>query len=182
MESEGRGNVGRAGGAASPLIPLFLLTGCAGLIAWLNILSALHGTPAPPPVLRKTIYQEDETGCGPAALAMVLADHGIDCSPAEVAAGHPHRDDGMSMLELKLFAQSRGLAVSGWRLTQEDLRLAPKPAILLVSGGHFLVVDSVDGHGRAFCRDPQAGNVLYPREVLSAMWNGETLVFTARDQ
>ena len=164
---------------ASPLVPLFLLAGCAGLIAWLNVLSVVPGAPSPPPVLRKTIYQEEENGCGPAALAMVLADHGINCSPAEVAAGYPHRDEGMSMNELKGYAESRGLAVSGWRLTHEDLRLAPKPAILLVSGGHFLVVDSVDERGRAFCRDPQSGNMIYPREAMAAIWRGETLILTA---
>lgn len=83
------------------------------------------------------------------------------------------------MLELKSYAESRGLAVTGWHLTYNELRAAPKPAILLVSGGHFLVVDSIDGGGRAICRDPQAGNMIYPREVLAALWHGEALVSTA---
>jgi len=179
MENEGRREAGKSDGGVSPMAPLLLLTACAGLVVWLNIVSSRPTGPAPPPVFRKTIYQEDENGCGPAALAMVLTDHGIVAAPGEIAAGRLKGGDGMSMLELKSYAESRGLAVAGWRLTYEDLRSAPKPAILLVSGGHFLVVDSIDGLGRALCRDPQAGNKLYPREVMAAMWQGEALVFTA---
>jgi ABC-type bacteriocin/lantibiotic exporter with double-glycine peptidase domain len=182
MDMKDRGVGEKGGNAASPLIPLLILTGCAGLIAWITILSDLADLQPPPLVLRKTIYQEDENGCGPAALAMMLSDHGIACTPAEIAAGQPRRDGGMSMADLKSYAESRGLALSGWHLSYEDLRVVSKPAILLVSGGHFLVVDSIDGRGRALCRDPQAGNIIYPREVMAAMWHGEALVCTAMDR
>ena len=167
-------------GAISPTVPLLILTACAGIVAWLDILSIRSAPSSLPILLRKTIFQEDENGCGPAALAMVLNDHGINCTPADIAAEIGRSDSGASMRDLRSFAERRGVTATGWRLTYEDLRSAPKPAILLLAGGHFVVVDSVDCRGRTYCRDPEAGNILYQRGVITRMWHGETLVFRAR--
>jgi ABC-type bacteriocin/lantibiotic exporter with double-glycine peptidase domain len=108
---------------------------------------------------------------------MILADHEINCTPSEITASMATGSGEVSMLDLKRFAEKKGLSVSGWRLTFDDLRSAPKPVILLVSGGHFIVADSVDARGRVICRDPESGNILYPRDALASSWHGEALVF-----
>ena len=164
-------------GGSSTLIPLFILTACVGLVALLNILSVFPTPPGALPRMKKTIFQESVNGCGPAALAMVFADHGISWSPSEIGASLPSNGEGVSMLDLRRCAEAKGLSAAGWRLAASDLRSVPMPVILLVSGGHFIVVDSVDGKGRVLCRDPESGNMLYPRDVLDAMWHGEALVF-----
>ena len=84
---------------------------------------------------------------------------------------------GTTMLSLKKLAETEGLVCEGWRFKADDLRRMPLPAILLVHGSHYVVLDSFTAKGDFVIRDPACGRFRMSPEKLNSIWGGETLLF-----
>ena len=123
------------------------------------------------------VMQDKSNNCGPAALKMVLERHGKVISLRELEKSVSAREGGWSMKALTEIAEQQGIRATGWMLSVEDLRGRPLPAILFVENRHFVVVDSVDGGGFCFVRDPALGRLKLHRKALNKIWTGKALVF-----
>jgi ABC-type bacteriocin/lantibiotic exporter with double-glycine peptidase domain len=124
------------------------------------------------------VLQNQSNNCGVAALMMVLDHYGMKPSQRELEQRARLEFRGTSLLTLKELAKAAGLEAEGWRLSFEDLPGIQFPAILFVENHHFIVVDSVDGRGFLFVRDPAVGRLKIPRKRAIDIWKGETLVVT----
>lgn len=122
-------------------------------------------------------FQQRTNDCGLAALVMVLDHHGIKTSVGELACKVRWERKGTSMETLKELGRLCDLELCGWRLGFKDLSGMPFPLILLVEDTHFIVVDSVDGRGHLFVRDPSVGKLRIPNKKIADRWRGEALVW-----
>ena len=123
------------------------------------------------------VFQDRENTCGPATLKMILDHWGIDISLRELKRKVRMSARGSSLFALKETAESFGLNANGLMLKTEDLRVSPLPLILFVRGEHFVVLDSMDGEGCLFVRDPMIGRIKIGVQGLEDIWRGEALVF-----
>ena len=124
------------------------------------------------------VLQERSNDCGVAALIMILDHYGIKASLRTMEQKAPRKFGGASLFALKTMAQEAGLGAEGWKLSPEDLRKVQLPAILFIENHHFVVVDSMNGKGILFVRDPAVGRLKIPRKRAIDIWKGETLVIT----
>jgi len=121
--------------------------------------------------------QTKPNGCGPASLKMVLDHFGLLVALGELEKQVMLTRRGTSMLALKEAAERRGLCAEGWRLVGKDLLRVSLPAIILVHGDHFMVVDSISAQRQVYMRDPAVGRLRMSLYQLAGLWRGETLVF-----
>jgi ABC-type bacteriocin/lantibiotic exporter with double-glycine peptidase domain len=126
------------------------------------------------------VFQDGSNDCGVAALVMVLDHYGLKVSQREMKWRARMNFEGTSLLTMKELARSAGLDAEGWKLSFDDLPRIQFPAIFFIENHHFVVVDSVDGHGFLFVRDPAAGRLKIPRRKAIEIWKGEALVITAK--
>jgi predicted double-glycine peptidase len=139
--------------------------------------------------LTKVIPQTLDYSCGAAALATLLQYHfGQEISEKEVTVGmfeHGDKDEirkrGFSMLDMKRFANSRGLQAEGYKIkdvsTLENLKI---PVIVIIETGrykHFVVLRKVDQRF-AYLSDPSWGNRRIPLEDFLKSWNQIILAVT----
>jgi predicted double-glycine peptidase len=85
---------------------------------------------------------------------------------------------GFSLLDLKMFAESYGYKVAGYRLEFEDLVDLGVPAIVpIIPGGykHFVVFRGAD-EKNVFLADPSFGNLIRSIEKFKKDWYGFTNV------
>jgi hypothetical protein len=89
------------------------------------------------------------------------------------------RQRGFSMLDMKRFAQSRGLQVEGFQVSEIDtLKNLTVPVITLITAAnykHFVVLRKVDDRF-AYLADPSFGNRRIPLEDFGNVWNKVILV------
>ena len=110
-----------------------------------------------------TILQMEAAECGAAALAIVLAQHGLWLPLEELRRRCGISRDGSRASNIALAARQLGLEVSGFRGEPAALAQVPLPAILHWGMDHFVVLE---GRGRRawFINDPARG----PRRVEDA--------------
>ncbi len=105
-------------------------------------------------------FPQEEMGCGPAALASVLAFWGLPVSLEEITEEvYLDRMKGSLPLDLMLAAQRRGLKATAYAGSLEDLRIqleSRQPLIAFLNlrwrqfpQGHFVVVTGFDRSGPA---------------------------------
>jgi predicted double-glycine peptidase len=121
--------------------------------------------------------QRKRNDCGPASLKMIFDHVAIHAPLGELTEELALTRTGTSMLALKEAAERRGLHAEGWRLTTRGLVRVPSPAVLLIHGDHFVVMDSVSTDYQIFIRDPALGRLRMSLHRLARVWRGETLVF-----
>lgn len=127
------------------------------------------------------IVQQWDASCGAAALATVLRfQHGIPVDERTVAQGMLRTTDplrvryrgGFSLLDLKRYAESRGLRATAYReSTAADLEQF-KPAIVPVNLSgfpHFIVYRGRIGDS-VLIADPGYGNRVLPASTFEAAW------------
>ena len=139
---------------------------------------------------RTVVRQQFDFSCGSAALATLLThQYGLPTTEttafsAMYAAGDQAkiRKVGFSMLDMKRYLASRGVASDGFRLSLDEIARRGRPAIALVTLGryrHFVVVKGVAGD-RVLVGDPALGLKTYGRDEFTRMWNG--VAFMLRDE
>jgi predicted double-glycine peptidase len=128
------------------------------------------------------VIQKWDVSCGAAALATVLT-YGLrdPVSEREVATGMlrtteplkvKHRG-GFSLLDMKRYAQQRGLKASGFReMNLDQLRELQTPIVPILENGypHFVVVRGVNAKGRVDIADPGFGNRTMSVRDFEAAW------------
>lgn len=131
---------------------------------------------------RTVVRQQYDYSCGSAALATLLSHHyGVKVSEAQVfeamyATGDKAKIQqvGFSLLDMKRYLDSRGMASDGFRATVRQLESAKAPALAVISVGayrHFVVIKGVR-NGKVLVGDPARGLMTYSEAEFVKVWNG----------
>lgn len=128
------------------------------------------------------VRQKYDFSCGSAALATLLRYH-YDFDVAEAAAfrGMWARGDraqirrlGFSLLDMKRWLASRGLAADGYKVPLQKVAETGIPGIALISiknYRHFVVVKGITDR-EVLLGDPSTGLTIMPRDEFQKSWNG----------
>jgi len=136
------------------------------------------------------IRQQYDFSCGSAAVASLLTYHyGRPTSEREVFEAMWEKGDqakisryGFSLLDMKGYLASRGLAADGFRVPLEKLAEVQVPAIALIDTDgyrHFVVIKGIDEE-RVLVGDPALGVRVMRRAEFEAIWNG--ILFVLRGE
>lgn len=131
---------------------------------------------------RRVVRQQYDYSCGSAALATLLSYHyGLRVDEGQIFKSmYEHGDQakirevGFSLLDMKRYLESHGLAADGYRATFEQLAAAKAPSLLVVKTGtyrHFVVLKGVRDD-KVLIGDPALGLKVYSRQEFMEMWNG----------
>ena len=135
------------------------------------------------------IRQRYDFSCGSAALATLLRHH-YDYNVAEDRAFRgmwAHGDQnqirrvGFSLLDMKRWLATRGIAADGYQVTLDMIAQTGIPGIALISVKnyrHFVVVKGVRGD-EVLIGDPSAGLSVMPRAEFEEVWNGIYFVLSS---
>ena len=128
------------------------------------------------------VRQRYDFSCGSAALATLLRHHyDFDVGEPLAFRGMWARGDraqirrlGFSLLDMKRWLASRGLAADGYKVTLDTVAKTGVPGIALISVRnyrHFVVVKGVSAR-EVLLGDPSTGVQVMPRARFEAAWNG----------
>ncbi|MEN4006062.1 MAG: C39 family peptidase [Methanobacteriaceae archaeon] len=122
------------------------------------------------------VMQTTDYSCGPAALATVLQNMGINSTEGElkVLAG-TNNETGTSLYSLVRAAQSKGLSAVGMRLSVDDLRTNHIVHVIVDGEGHYSVIRKISNES-VYLADPSKGNIVLSREEFSAIFTENVLV------
>lgn len=134
---------------------------------------------------RATVRQQFDFSCGSAALSTLLTHHyGMPLSEevifAEMFARGDQakiREEGFSLLDIKLFLESRGFVADGFEAPLEKLAEARIPAIVLLKENgysHFVIVKGIRD-GRVLIGDPAGGTRVMTRAAFDGLWVNQIL-------
>jgi len=140
---------------------------------------------------KNVIIQQKDYSCGTASLATVLNFYlGQSVDETEIIKSlleinkqrgtieEVVKRRGFSLLDLKLFAESRGFKAAGYRLDFGDLATIGAPAIVpIIPSGfkHFVVFRGAD-KSRVYLADPSYGNLIQSIDEFKRDWYGFTNV------
>lgn len=128
------------------------------------------------------IRQRYDFSCGSAALATLLRYHyDYDAGEATAFRGMWAKGDraqirrvGFSLLDMKRWLGSRGIAADGYKVTLDQVATTGVPGIALIAiknYRHFVVVKGVH-RGEVLLGDPSAGLTIMSASEFQAAWNG----------
>jgi predicted double-glycine peptidase len=134
------------------------------------------------------VRQQYDFSCGSAALATLLHYHyGLPRSETEVFTGMWREGDqaqirrvGFSLLDMKRWLASRGIAADGYKVSLAKIAETGIPGIALIAVRnyrHFVVVKGVS-HDEVLLGDPSTGVQVMPRARFEQAWNGVYFVLT----
>jgi len=123
-----------------------------------------------------TILQMESLECGAAALAMVLAYHGLWLPLERLRVLCGVSRDGSKAIHLVKAARSLGFKAQGRRLEPHELTTLAAPAILFVGMNHFVVFEGVVKNGYQL-NDPAGGRRVVAAAEFDGMFSGVALVF-----
>lgn len=134
------------------------------------------------------VRQKYDFSCGSAALATLLRFHyDFDVAEATAFRGMWTRGDqaqirrlGFSLLDMKRWLASRGLAADGYKVPLAKIAETGIPGIALIAVKnyrHFVVVKGVH-RDEVLLGDPSSGLSIMPRREFESAWNGIYFVLT----
>lgn len=123
-----------------------------------------------------SILQIEQTECGAASLAMILAHHGRWVTLEEMRERTGVSRDGTKASNLLKAARSYGLSAKGFRKEADRLAEVPWPAILHWNFNHFVVLEGIRD-GKANINDPAIGRRTVALAELSQAFTGVVLAF-----
>ncbi len=133
-------------------------------------------------IVRRTpvILQMEAVECGAAALAIVLAYHGvwIPLEQLRVACGVSR--DGSKASNIIKAAQRFGLTATGYRAEPSGLHEVPMPCIIHWNFNHFVVLEGIAG-GYAYINDPAIGRRRIDMAELDLSFTGVVLAMEPSD-
>lgn len=140
---------------------------------------------------KNVVMQQQDFSCGAASMATIFNYFLNDEIPEQVVIQETLQLSqlrgtlrriierrGFSLLDLKMFAESYGYKVAGYRLEFEDLVELDMPAIVpIIPGGykHFVVFRGAD-ENNVYLADPSFGNLIESIEKFKKDWYGFTNV------
>ncbi|MDB5771556.1 MAG: peptidase [Burkholderia sp.] len=134
---------------------------------------------------KATIRQQYDFSCGSAAIATLLTYHYGYAVNEQMVFEEMYlrgdqrkiRQEGFSLLDMKMFLQSRSFQADGFQLPLEKLEAARLPAIVLLADNgyrHFVVIKGIRD-GRVLVGDPSSGTRAIPRDRFESLWVGKLL-------
>lgn len=134
------------------------------------------------------VQQKFDFSCGSAALATLLRHHyGYEVREDNAfrgmwAAGDRAqiRQVGFSLLDMKRWLATRGLAADGYKVSLDDIQKTGIPGLALImveNYRHFVVVKGVRGN-EVLVGDPSRGLTVMSRGAFLAAWNGVYFVLS----
>lgn len=134
------------------------------------------------------IRQRTDFSCGAAVLATIFnqafghhtTEQQVLVNMMKVADPDVVRQKGFSLLDMKRYALSVGMAAEGYRIDYEQLRQLNLPVIALINikgYKHFVIVRKAFADHAAI-GDPALGNRLMRRRDFEASWNNIAFVVT----
>lgn len=126
------------------------------------------------------VLQLEATECGAAALASVLAYHGLLIPLATLRLVCGVSRDGSRASNIVRAARHYGLDARAFRKETGQLADLPLPAIIFWGFNHFVVLESIGPHG-AWLNDPAFGHRFVPAEEFDESFTGVVLTFTPND-
>ncbi len=141
-------------------------------------------------IQRITRYKADKEAllnCGLQALAYVLKKDGKGPAAKKVMEITPTSIKGQNLQELKTIAASHGYSLTGIRLTIEELKDVPLPAIVQINSrnegdsGHYWVLEKINNNVLEIF-DPQSSRRFHQTlDEFSSEWSGNALVFSDKE-
>lgn len=123
-----------------------------------------------------SVLQIEQTECGAASLAMILAHHGRWITLEEMRERTGVSRDGTKASNLLKAARSYGLSAKGFRKEPDRLAEVPWPAILHWNFNHFVVLEGIV-NGKVYINDPAIGRRILSFAELSEAFTGVVLAF-----
>ncbi|HGC9720903.1 TPA: peptidase domain-containing ABC transporter [Streptococcus agalactiae] len=127
----------------------------------------------------KFIQQLSETGCGIAALAMILHYHGCKIHVAELSKESNISRDGVSLKELMRLADIYGLTGKAVQLNSNEFinSISDKfPCIAVVENNHYVVIDCIRKDKITYI-DPQVGQINLSIDEFNEFFSGVMVFF-----
>lgn len=124
-----------------------------------------------------TVLQMEETECGAAALAMVLAGFGKYVPLEELRTACGVSRDGSKASSMLKAARSYGLEAKGYRRTLPALKDAALPSIIFWRYSHWVVLEGFKGDD-LLVNDPADGRRRVPLEEATQLYSGVCLEFS----
>jgi len=123
------------------------------------------------------VMQTTNYTCGPAALATVLNNMGINATEQELANLAGTDENGTTMYGLSEAVKAKGLNAIGMKLSIDDLK--PKNIVFITANGepHYSVVREVTNESVKLA-DPSLGNIEMSKEKFAEVYSGNALVIT----
>lgn len=134
------------------------------------VTSILHTKKKKLPIIKQAQFSE----CGYACVAMIGIFHGHDIDLTSLRHINEPSINGSSMLDLMSLLEAMKLESRAIRVSLEDLKHIPCPAILHWNMNHFVVLKSV-GKKYAIIHDPATGKRKVSVSELSASFTGIVL-------
>ncbi len=136
----------------------------------------------------QTVKQQFDFSCGSAAVATLLSYHYRQpVSEKEVffdmyQRGNKAkiRKEGFSLLDVKIYLESRGLKADGFKLPLDKIQQIGVPSIVLINDegyNHFIVLKGISST-EVLAGDPAKGIRTIPRTDFERMWNGIVFLIT----
>ena len=121
-----------------------------------------------------TILQMEAVECGAAALAIVLAHHGVWIPLEQLRAACGVSRDGSKASNIVKAAGRFGFAARGFRAEPSMLQELPMPCIIHWNFNHFVVLEGIDGD-RVYINDPAVGRRRIDMAELDLAFTGVAL-------
>lgn len=134
------------------------------------------------------VRQTEDFSCGAAALATIMTHYfGQETSEREILNAvflnsdeetkSNIRQNGISLLELKNYAETKGLVATGYRMKVQHLETLDRPGIILIDYRdykHFVVIEGIS-KGKVYLADPARGFWICDLDDFEKIWSGVLL-------
>jgi len=145
-----------------------------------NFTNIDHSSPADvTPEINTTgiVMQTTNYTCGPASLATVLNNIGINATEQELATLAGTDENGTTMYGLSEAAKAKGLNAIGMKLSIDDLK--PNNIVFITANGepHYSVIREVTNESVKLA-DPSIGNIEMSKEKFAEVYSGNALVIS----
>lgn len=121
------------------------------------------------------VMQSTSYNCGPAALATVLNNLGINATEKELANLAGTDESGTTMHGLMQAAQSKGLKATGMKVSMNELKKNDMVFLTVRGNTHYSVVKEVTNKSIKLA-DPSLGNIEMSKEEFAKVYSGNALV------